>query len=305
MVLGYLCLNSFSFLYTSIHGNTPIQGCAKVKRFQRKCFVTCILSFQICYIPRPFTHIPTIYYYKRTLSHLLPIAPCSIHKMPHSHAAFTHLQDESFLLQQYYFSCPIVHVRHGVSNGCPNESWVANYIRHSIQHNIIPFHFFRKAYRCSQMTRIVNKNDLESEQVTYQTGKQDRTVFAVTIRIIQSFFGKESPVMPPYLVVVFIHKSRLHEIQQTFGGIQFCQSFYLSTQSRVKKFLYFCFQRYICIHSPTSHEVAPYFGRRISVVEIKQIFVYVHLYGHVRVAFRCQHSVSCPVVCQTRRLLYL
>ena len=126
MVLGYLCLKSFSFFYTSLHGYTPIQGCAKVIQSHRKCFVTCILSFQICYIHAHSCTSPTIYHNQRT---------CHTHISRHT---YTFTRINLLLLQQYNWNSLIIHVRHGI-NAYPNE-------RRNHKQHYKPKHFCGQTY---------------------------------------------------------------------------------------------------------------------------------------------------------------
>ena len=118
-------------------------------------------------------------------------------------------------------SCRLFELRHGVSDGRSDISRIANKVFTIVKHKIVSCNLFTERYRSSQMVRIMEQHDVQSEQVAHQNRIENRAILAVRIRVIERFVGEKRSFVPELLLICFILESRLYEIDQRIGSLRF------------------------------------------------------------------------------------
>ena len=98
------------------------------------------------------------------------------------------------LLEHDYLRRAVIHIGHSPPHRCPDIRWVSNHETPATDHYIVTLHRLVEADSASQMVGVIHQDALQSEQIAHHTSEQNRTVFAVTIRIIERLFGKEGTV---------------------------------------------------------------------------------------------------------------
>ncbi|CUP31610.1 Uncharacterised protein [Segatella copri] len=63
--------------------------------------------------------------------------------------------------------------------------------------------------------------------------------------------------------------------------------------------------RRICIHFPAGHKISIHFRRRIGIIELYQIQVYLTVYGHVVILFRRKFPFGRWSNCKFLSILYI
>ena len=76
------------------------------------------------------------------------------------------------LFQHYHIGRLIVHVRHRHSDRRTNVSRVANHISAAIYHDVITFNILFKLHRRRKVSWIVDKHNVKSQQIPYNTGEE-------------------------------------------------------------------------------------------------------------------------------------
>ena len=124
------------------------------------------------------------------------------------------------LLQEDDVGGFVVVARHGVTNGCTDKGGVADNVLGTVDHDMVAIDILREVDGAGQVSRIVDEDTLESEQVAHQSCEEDGAVFAVTVRVVECLIGEEGPVVAPHLVIVFIDEGRLHPVEEPLGRLQ-------------------------------------------------------------------------------------
>ena len=150
----------------------------------------------------------------------------------------------------------VVHRWHRLPYSCPDIGWVAYSESFARERDVVAMVYVGQMYCLSQVARIIDQDDLQPQQVAYQMGEQDGTVFAVAIGIVERLLAEESPVFAsPYLVIVGIVESCLHPVEQTFHALYWCEPLQLSAHLRIKLSTEMHIHRGVGIHRPSRHEV--------------------------------------------------
>ena len=138
----------------------------------------------------------------------------------------------------------------------------------------------RPTNRCRQMSRIIEQNDLQPHQITHYAGEQNGAVFTVAIRVIQSLIREKCAVFPPHDIIVFIHKRRLHPIQQNITCFPLGLPFNIFPQLWIQHRTHLFTWRYIGIKRPTGSKITVNHRGRIGVIKVQQIHINFYIYIH-------------------------
>ena len=96
--------------------------------------------------------------------------------------------------QHYHLGRLVIHTGHGGSDRSTDISGVTYHIALAADGQKVAMDRLIETNSRGKVTRIVEKHNLQSEQVAHETGEQNAAVFAIAIRIIERFSGEEGPV---------------------------------------------------------------------------------------------------------------
>ena len=205
------------------------------------------------------------------------------------------------LLEHDYLRRAVIHIGHSPPHWRPDIRWVSNHETPTTDHYIVTLHRLVEGDGASQMVGVIHQDALQSEQIAHHTSEQNRTVFAVTIRIIERLFGKEGTVATPDLVIIFIHQPRLHPVYEHIGRLNLRFARNELPHLAIQLGFHILSHRRISIHRPARKWIVVYRRGGIDIVEIYQIAVYPYLRLHRGIAFGPYGAVVAEIVGQRHR----